>query len=654
MSKDVRSSLLELLKAVEVQDKVVNDWDPRANQKELLNHGVIIDPKAFTHNNALHGVEIVNSVKSVFGISERNLRKTFYKTFEEVEGMNRFELLIDQLIHYATTYGGFFAEGFKDGVYIPNDTVNYVDFVEAELTKVAVLTRREIAEKVAVLAYANIAYSEDQLKDLLVLVKEYLVDIDVDKVVNRELQVMLADIGLLPSNPDTFLRLIVYKLTGETLLIKNKLLLSKIKESMTGEINVSIVRHLLQHYEQENGLKPFAEGFNRNKPFWLALKTKKSQEDNRAVNRYVNKVSKLSKDEHKPMWQNPLNNIAEASDEKALMQAIENASTPMLVRVYNSLNERLHKDYLKDGVKSFKVRNGKLFIREYKEKELKNAQDFDQMLLLKNKYTLLAEIANRVEKNLKDKVYYIPEGVEYTVPTSAKDFVGSVPNGTSIDVDLDEDFIVGIHWEHGSGCWDLDLHATSKSTQIGYFSNYYDDEKTVVYLGDITQPDKEHGATEGLKFTPEITEDFSFVCSPYSSEEGSEYKLFLSKVSKDPDYATQTGIGVSIKDAVFIANMNTQLNRSQTLGSLYHEDGERKFYIHAGLANEGRNISHEFMAALLNADKVAMTTKLKLSDILDLLRVEVVRTPEDIADLEDYVDLSLSAVTVESFVDLIK
>ena len=60
-----------------------------------------------------------------------NYNSTFYKSFDDVKNLNRFELYIDQLMHYASTYG----TEFTGKAYVPNDTLiaEYpkVDFSDA-------------------------------------------------------------------------------------------------------------------------------------------------------------------------------------------------------------------------------------------------------------------------------------------------------------------------------------------------------------------------------------------------------------------------------------------------------------------------------------------------------------------------------------------
>ena len=79
---------------------------------EAVKKGYIVHPDACT--------------KSVLNfIREQNVdyNSTFYKTFEDVTSKSRFELFIDQVLHYASTYG----TDYQGEAYVPNE--NYKDII---------------------------------------------------------------------------------------------------------------------------------------------------------------------------------------------------------------------------------------------------------------------------------------------------------------------------------------------------------------------------------------------------------------------------------------------------------------------------------------------------------------------------------------------
>ena len=92
-----------------------------------------VAPKA-TKENAL-SFEAVNAESSKYGWivhpdcctktvldwvkaeAKTNYNKTFYAKWQDITSKTRFELLVDQLLHYASTYGTDFAVG---NGYVPN------------------------------------------------------------------------------------------------------------------------------------------------------------------------------------------------------------------------------------------------------------------------------------------------------------------------------------------------------------------------------------------------------------------------------------------------------------------------------------------------------------------------------------------------------
>ena len=98
LTNDDYVELVKLFKVTVDGTGTAVDYD-KINQLAMM-RGYIVEPDACT--------SIVNDfIKSL----ECNINSTFYKTFEEVTSKTRFELLVDQLLHYMTTYGTDFSLG---------------------------------------------------------------------------------------------------------------------------------------------------------------------------------------------------------------------------------------------------------------------------------------------------------------------------------------------------------------------------------------------------------------------------------------------------------------------------------------------------------------------------------------------------------------
>ena len=94
------------------------------------------------------------------------------------------------------------------------------------------------------------------------------IDVYVDDIKNREALVILCDaLGILPNNGQKLFAHIVYKTTGETMIVKNRTTRNAIK-----------LRHVISDklFAQLNDTQmvALAEIFNRYKPLFLAFKNK--------------------------------------------------------------------------------------------------------------------------------------------------------------------------------------------------------------------------------------------------------------------------------------------------------------------------------------------------------------------------------------------
>ena len=120
-----------------------------------------------------------------------NPNATFYKEWEDITSKTRFELLVDQILHYATTYGTDFALG---NGYVPNDEPVVIPYEHFKVITPA--TKEEIFDRCMDMLKSGIALKSDTINVLV----EYFVDYDftdkvnLDEVKNKEAQAVLSDL----------------------------------------------------------------------------------------------------------------------------------------------------------------------------------------------------------------------------------------------------------------------------------------------------------------------------------------------------------------------------------------------------------------------------------------------------------------------------
>ena len=390
-------------------------------------------------------------------LSGNDLNKTFHKSWKTIQESSRFELLQHQILHYISTYGS----DFKDEVYIPSEVLD----LEGTTLKYKVInsyTREEFIDKALGLLKSGIALKEETVNDLIsLLVDELDYKFTGDEgIKNKEAIVKIAELyNVFPKNNVEFFRYIIYRTTGETLLIKNDNLISKIKSS---NFNPS------QQFK-DFGLDNLSEIFNRFKPLFLGFKDR--------CPKTINKLSKLSKKNHKPLVQNPLNNVTSIKLEESDLHWLENATIFSLFKALQALHSRIY------GQNTFmyRIRNGKSWLRE-KQTNTENLEHNFNLIMdfMKSKYSL------------NGKSFYLPSDVKYALPTSEKMFVGNIPTGTKF---LSDNLAVGIYWENEWGATDLDLSAINIDGKVGWNSSY-NQNNNLLYSGDITSAP--NGAVEYL------------------------------------------------------------------------------------------------------------------------------------------------------------
>ena len=154
-----------------------------------------------------------------------NYNSTFYKSWKDVTSKNRMELFNDQIAHYMSTYG----TDFKGTPYIPNDNPAVVAYEQYQV--ILPITEEEIEQKIQGMLGSGIAMSQDTIETCLSLLAEFNINIDINKVKNKEAMMILCKkLGKLPTKEEEMVRYLVYNYTEKTLLIKSRDVINSPKE----------------------------------------------------------------------------------------------------------------------------------------------------------------------------------------------------------------------------------------------------------------------------------------------------------------------------------------------------------------------------------------------------------------------------------------
>ncbi len=471
---------IRLFKAVPIETKRKKN-PSKELLKSTLKRGFIFSPEVISNYKDLK--KLIELVENEIGLTPEKLTNTFHKSWKKVRDAPIEQLIIEQLIHYFTTYG-FEELGIynKESVYIPSEKLEIPKLKEGgiNITVIHGYTKKELKEKLLNLLSSGIALHQETIVDIYEVCKFVKINKnDLEKIKNKEVKIKLYDeLGIVPKNSVEFLRYIIYKTTESTLIIKNAKIIEQIKEGVDNNIV-----DIFAKYKKEYGLQTLAETFYRFKPLYLAFRKHDS------LKPIINKIRKLAKTYHEPMEEDYLNNITEKiKNDKGivnqmLLKELSNVNIFRKIRLAYALKFRTTDS---DGI-LYRIRNGKSYAKEFNFANQKQAKKILDIVL--------DTIVKDIEKNVKGKKIYVPENINYTLPVTEKQFTGNIPSGSYVTVD--KDMVFGIHWENLKGYRvDLDLSLMNVDGKIGWDSSYRNDKGSILFSGDITDAPRPKGATE--------------------------------------------------------------------------------------------------------------------------------------------------------------
>lgn len=451
-------------------------------------------------------------------LSNNQLNSTFHKSWNKVRTAHIEQLIIEQVLHYLTTYG----TNFEGEAFIPSEHLDLP--VPTTFTVIKPLKKEDLHEKAVNMVTSGIALAEGTLLDLYSYMKGEKLDLqkigELSK--NKEFTTrLILDGYYTPKDPVDILRVAVASSTGSTLLIKNNKVVDDIKESSYDPTELF----------NSFGLKELSEIFNRFKPLFLAYKSK--------CPKIINKISKLSKKNHKPLKENQLNLVTT----KMLNGSLDSAPIFHMFRALNAC-----KLYLAGKTANvYNIRNGKVWVKSEEKK-------INVQVLAYNIIVLETELRKRLK--ITDKKIFIPEGVVYPLPTSEKKMLGGIPFGTQI---TGNNLAVGVYWENSGGAYDIDVSSISlDGSKVGWDSAYRSGSLT--YSGDITTAPS--GAVEYMHVKTGLSDPSLITANIYSGEDDSEYNIIVGAgVSLNRNYMMHT-------DNLLISIPTKSVSKQNILGCL--------------------------------------------------------------------------------------
>lgn len=424
-----------------------------------------------------------------------NPNSTFYKSWNDVIVKSRWELYLDQIKHYASTYG----TDFEGEVYSPEGTMEIPKFTDFKV--ITPITKEEVIARCEGMLFSGIALKEETMKSILDILTWLNHKIDVDKVRNKEAKMILCKTyNLLPSDATELVRYLVYLHTDKTLLIKSSEVIKMIAAK-----HIDITK-IVKSFGEEK----LASVFFRFKPIFLAFK---KNHKNRFL---INKLRRFANKFHKPMadgfFETLLSNKENVYQLEGRLKTITNFKKIGLLQTINVRLKEL-------GERVYLVRNQKIFIKTDQNYKYTDTD------YLKVVYSIIYEDLVNSMKEKACKVR-LPQGINLTLPTSEKSFIGNFPIGTSFDFG-DSDNILGIYWRGEDGASDLDLKRIDiDGTQYGWNAAYKNANNSLIFSGDMTSANPE--ATE-LFYAKSGVQPSILKVNLFSGAINSKFKFFIAK-----------------------------------------------------------------------------------------------------------------------------
>ncbi len=461
----------------------------------LAEYGVVIAPSAMGHADA------IRAWVRQHGLSTSQMNATsFYRSWQKVASTPDQQRLVDQITHYLTTYGlELFGLNSPELIYLPTD-----EFAEDAPERIALQVIRGVPRREIIQAGLDMLARGTAMKqETIAAVLTCLVDecgytfTGQETIRNREAVVMIADrTGILPQRGDDLLRYLVYKAMGETLVIKNYMLLVQIKGS--GFALPALT---------DDQMITLAASFLRMKAIWLAFK--QAHASNRPI---VNRLAKLAKRHHQAVPPGVLGTLTTreyATHE--VRAAAERAPTGQVVRALNAV--RFYQD-TDNQSRYYRIRNGKSFAAT-------DSRDRAGIPLAQYEGILLQVLRERVG----EQPVRLPERVDLAFPASEKQFVGAIPAGSRVAIPMTgETILIGVYWENGEASLvDLDLSGIGQDgSKIGWNADWKSAE--MLYSGDVT--DAPDGASEWL-YTTGVEQPYLVTLNAYNAPDKHPFKVVI-------------------------------------------------------------------------------------------------------------------------------
>ena len=591
------------------------------NTIRALEYGVFIkDLKPITD-------EQLRLLIDVYGLTELQLKSSFYKTWQEHDDRGELGRFVDQMLHYIGTY--------CFGVCLePNDVeLTKDDRVMKHFITIEVLEKKEIVNKLTNLFESGIALESQDIDAAIAAFIDYsLTNVNLK---NKEMMIRLArDYAIMPKDASYVIRIMYDIATGGAQYIKSRRALRAVEFALKHgdsryygferfeQKRKELLRQLsnvLVSAVAQYGVEELGKTFRQHKATWLVFRKYMDKYDRSLIN----KIKRASEKNHIKGHTETYATM----DEKAFTKFVKNATIYQLVTIINYFNRlETETDY-----ELYRVRNGLPFVKDVSNRKVADCSM--RRAFVEN------EMRERYTTKFADQKWYLPKGLDVKMPTSMKNFVGEYPMYTSYEVDGDNQQLqFGIAWagDHPHQHVDIDLHAVSANgNHIGWNSRH---ASGMTHSGDMISVNAFGLAAEYVKINRQIADDVILLnMSVYSSaKQLDKIHVIIGDGKVDGEKLR------SIQESKHILHRFVFNPAEVTNGSTFAACVDNKIVL-TNFVTNSRIPNVELQSAMANSIQRSVDTSMSLVEFARIVGIDVVE--EQVEDAFDFTNVSRSDFT---------
>lgn len=591
------------------------------NTIRALEYGIFIkDLKPITD-------EQLRLLIDVYGLTELQLKSSFYKTWQEHDDRGEVGRFVDQMLHYIGTY--------CFGVCLePNDVeLTEDDRVMKHFITIEVLEKKEIVNKLTNLFESGIALESQDIDAAIAAFIDYsLTNVNLK---NKEMMIRLArDYGVMPKDASYVIRIMYDIATDGAQYIKSRRALRAVEfalkqgdsryygferfEQKRKEL-LRQVSSVLVNAVATYGIDELGKTFRQHKATWLVFRKYMDKYDRSLIN----KIKRASEKNHIKGHTETYATM----DEKAFTKFVKNATIYQLVTIINYFNRlETETDY-----ELYRVRNGLPFVKDVSNRKVADCSM--RRAFVEN------EMRERYTTKFADQKWYLPKGLDVKMPTSMKNFVGEYPMYTSYEVDGDNQQLqFGIAWagDHPHQHVDIDLHAVSANgNHIGWNSRH---ASGMTHSGDMISVNAFGLAAEYVKINRQIADDVILLnMSVYSSaKQLDKIHVIIGDGKVDGEKLR------SIQESKHILHRFVFNPAEVTNGSTFAACVDNKIVL-TNFVTNSRIPNVELQSAMANSIQRSIDTSMSLVEFARIVGIDVVE--EQVEGAFDFTNVSRSDFT---------